>query len=244
MEGPSLIILREEMAKFVGKRPVHASSAIPQIPTSSFQTTLKSLDSWGKHLLMGFGKQVFKVHFLMFGSYRIDDEREGRVPKLHLEFRNGSLNFYCCSIQHLTSPVEELYDWRVDLMSSQWDVAHVGRLVAKQSSTKLCDLLLDQDVFAGSGNIIKNEVLYNLRLHPEAQLEDCKSSMRRKLIRETHAYAQRFYEWKKAFVLKRNWRIYRKRKCPLCQGADTMQKTGTLRRVSFFCPACQPVPDR
>ena len=30
------------------------------------------------------------------------------------------------------------------------------------------DALLDQDVFAGAGNIIKNEVLHRIRVHPES----------------------------------------------------------------------------
>ena len=242
MEGPSLVILREEMAKFVGKRPVECSTSISQLSPDEFRVKLTSVETWGKHLLMRLGPHIFKVHFLMFGSYRIDEERPGKLPKLHLGFRNGQLNFYSCSITRLNGSVEDLYDWRVDLMSPHWDAKHVGRLLVTQPSRMLCDLLLDQDLFAGSGNIIKNEVLFNLRLHPESFLEDWKPSIFRKLIKETHEYSRRFYEWKKAFILKRNWRMYRKRRCPLCQAEVTMRKTGNLQRVSFFCSSCQPLP--
>jgi len=31
-----------------------------------------------------------------------------------------------------------------------------------------CDALLDQDIFSGVGNIIKNEVLHRIRVHPES----------------------------------------------------------------------------
>lgn len=241
MEGPSLVILREEMAKFVGKRAVECSTSIVQISVDGFKKPLVAIESWGKHLLMQFGSQMIKVHFLMFGSYRIDEERDGKIPKLHLRFRNGQLNFYSCSITRLSGRIEDLYDWRVDLMSPGWDSKYVNQLLAKQSSAMLCDLLLDQDLFAGSGNIIKNEVLFNLRLHPESRLADCQPVVRRKLVKETHGYSQRFYEWKKAFVLKRNWQVYRKRKCPLCGQGVTMRKTGNLKRVSFFCPSCQPI---
>ncbi|AMV19587.1 DNA-formamidopyrimidine glycosylase family protein [Planctomyces sp. SH-PL14] len=242
MEGPSLVILREEMVRFVGKRAVERSTSIAQISPDVFKKRLVTIETWGKHLLMQFGDQTIKVHFLMFGSYRINEERDGKIPRLHLGFRNGQINFYSCSITHLSGCVEDLYDWRVDLMSPRWDPKYVTQLLTKHSSAMLCDLLLDQDLFAGAGNIIKNEVLFNLRLHPECRLEDCQSAIRRRMVKEMHSYSQKFYEWKKAFVLKRNWQVYRKQQCPHCGEDVTVQKTGDLRRVSFYCPSCQPMP--
>jgi endonuclease-8 len=129
-------------------------------------------------------------------------------------------------------------------MSDEWDERRVMRLVAKQTDSMVCDVLLDQDVFAGSGNIIKNEVLFNLRLHPETKTGVLSAAERRAVVREARAYAQRFYEWKKVYVLKKNWKIYRKRVCPTCGAAVTMKKTGKLDRVSFFCPTCQKVGRR
>ncbi|HRO68823.1 MAG TPA: hypothetical protein PK951_00545 [Chitinophagaceae bacterium] len=36
----------------------------------------------------------------------------------------------------------------------------------------VCDALLDQEIFSGVGNIIKNEVLYRIRVHPESLIGD------------------------------------------------------------------------
>ena len=41
-----------------------------------------------------------------------------------------------------------------------------------QPDTLVCDALLDQDLFAGVGNIIKNEVLFRTRVHPESTIGD------------------------------------------------------------------------
>jgi endonuclease-8 len=38
--------------------------------------------------------------------------------------------------------------------------------------TMICDALLDQQIFSGVGNIIKNEVLYRVKLHPENNISD------------------------------------------------------------------------
>jgi endonuclease VIII len=240
MEGPSIVILCEEARKFVGKRVQDCSASLPSIASQDFQgRTLTALASWGKHFLMTFKSATFKIHFLMFGSYRIDAPKLGKLAKLSLGFRNGTIDFYSCSIQPLAVSPETLYDWRVDIMAPEWDEDFVVRQLSKQPETMVCDALLDQSLFAGSGNIIKNEVLLNRGLHPERLVGTLTARQRRALVREARTYGARFYEWKKAFVLKRHWRIYRRRKCGVCGGAVEMRKTGVLDRVSFFCDTCQ-----
>lgn len=241
MEGPSLIILREEAQKFVGQKVQSCASVLPAVDCATIAgKKLTALNSFGKHFLLSFGSVHLRVHFLMFGSYWIDQRRLAGVPKMSLLFGRGEIHFYACSIRPLDRAPDEVYDWRVDLMSEAWDARYVQRLIAKlPSETQLCDLLLDQDVFAGSGNIIKNEVLFLLGFQPETKLATLTASEIKALVKQTRAYCFQFYEWKKAFVLKRNWRIYRQRICGVCQSPVVMRATGKLQRVSFFCPKCQ-----
>lgn len=241
MEGPSLIILREELQNLVGQNVRSCSSTVAKLDCDIVRRKqLESLGSWGKHFLLCFPGFTIKIHFLMFGSYRVNDERVGKTPKLTLTFRDNTIHFYSCSVQVLTDPLESVYDWRVDLMSAAWDEKHVRSLLSKQLEAEVCDAILDQTIFAGAGNIIKNEVLFKLKLNPEETLASIAPRMRAKLIREMRTYCFQFYEWKKAFVLKKNWRVYRKRKCPVCAAEIEMRKTGKLQRVSFFCQNCQP----
>lgn len=246
MEGPSLIILREEAQKFVGQKVQACESILDAIDCSMFAgRKLTALNSFGKHFLMSFGAVHLRVHFLMFGSYWIDKRRPAGVPKMSLLFRNGEIHFYACSIRPLARPPEEVYDWRIDLMSDAWDAKHVLKLVASATpGMQLGDLLLDQEIFAGSGNIIKNEVLFLLGWQPETKLGTLRPQEQRSLITQMRAYCFQFYEWKKAYVLKRNWRIYRKRTCGVCQSPVTMKSTGVLERISFFCPRCQTLRKR
>ena len=245
MEGPSLVILREEAQKFVGKRLLSCSGSTTKVDLSLLKgQKLIELASWGKHFLMCFGSTTLKVHFLMFGSYRIDQPKPGKVPRLSLTFRNGAIHLYSCSIQPLTEPIEDVYDWRVDVMSDQWDGRRVLRLLDKQPDAMVCDVLLDQSLFAGAGNIIKNEVLFNLSLHPETKVRTLTARERKTIVREVRAYSHQFYEWKKVFVLRKNWRIYRKRACAVCDARPVIKKTGQLDRVSFYCPKCQKIRRR
>ena len=246
MEGPSLIILREEANKFVGKRVLSCAGSLTRLDFSRLAgKKLSAMSSWGKHFLISLETVTLRVHFLMFGSYSIDRPKPDKLPKLSLVFRNGEIHFYSCSIQPLTEAIDELYDWRVDVMSDRWDENRVLRLVNQQpDDTMLCDLLLDQSIFAGSGNIIKNEVLFNLGLQPETKLRTLLPKDRRAMIREVRAYSLQFYIWKKAYVLRKNWRVYRRRLCAVCGRDTVMTKTGKLNRVSFHCPKCQKLRKR
>jgi endonuclease-8 len=242
MEGPSLVILREEMRPFVGATIVEATGASRQVDAAEFTgKPLRWIKTWGKHLLLRIGSVTLRVHFLMFGSYRINETKD-RPAALSMNFADGEVNFYSCSIRPLEHPVKDLYDWRVDVMSRQWDAAHVRALVKAQPDAWVTDVLLDQDVFAGVGNIIKNEVLFNLGLHPETPVRDLEPRALTALVAEARRYSQQFYEWKKEFVLKKNWRIYRKRTCPVCASKVLAKHMGRGERYTYHCPRCQPAP--
>ena len=242
MEGPSLVILAEEARKFVSQSVTQSSGTTKLIDISYFRgRKLTRIRTWGKHFLLCFGRDVIKIHFLMFGSYRIDEQKAGAPPRLCLKFPNGWISFYSCSIRPLEKPASQTYDWRVDLMSRAWDEHHVRRLLAHERHTELADLLLDQNIFAGAGNIIKNEVLFRLGLHPEQKLESLAASTRRALVRETRNYSKQFYRWKKKFVLRKHWQIYGKKLCPNCGSKVVLKKTGARKRRSFLCPVCQPL---
>jgi len=241
MEGPSLVILAEEAKKFVGNSVTQSTGSTKLIDIKSFRgRKLTRLRTWGKHLLLCFGRNVIKIHFLMFGSYRIDEDKPGGQPRLCLKFPNGRISFYSCSIRLLEKTIAQTYDWRVDLMSRAWDEKYVLRMLTHESKTELGDLLLDQNIFAGAGNIIKNEVLFRLGLHPERKIESLSSPARRSLVGEMRRYSKQFYRWKKKFVLRKHWQIYRKHPCPNCRTKVVLKKTGERNRRSFLCPVCQP----
>jgi endonuclease-8 len=246
MEGPSLAILREELSGFQGRRVSGVSgNAKIELPRLKGQTLGRAL-SWGKHLLLVFDRDIVKVHFLMFGSYRINERKE-QTPRLSLVFGRGhELNIYNSSVRFVPPEDFRNYDWKIDLMSGIWDRRKVLKLARARPDEAVCDLLLDQEVFAGSGNIIKNEVLHRLRIHPETRAGELSPSRLKELVEETHRYSWQFYEWKKRFELKKNWKIYRRRECSYCARKAVLKATGRLQRRSFYCEECQPrgVPAR
>src|SRR5690606_14092873 len=113
--------------------------------------------SWGKHFLLEFSGFSLRIHFLLFGSWRFNEERD-RPPRLSLGFSKGEvLNLYACSVRFLEGDLDAHYDWSADVMNAGWDASAARRKLRAQPATLAADALLDQDLFAGVGNIIKNE---------------------------------------------------------------------------------------
>ncbi|MET0892285.1 MAG: DNA-formamidopyrimidine glycosylase family protein [Pseudoxanthomonas sp.] len=237
-EGPSIVILREATARFRGKtvRDVAGNSSLDLGRMKGRRVV--ALRSWGKHFLIEFRGFSLRVHMLMFGTYRID-ERKPVAPRMSLQFDNGELNFYSSSLKYIEGPLEDTYDWRGDVLDPGWDPKLARGKLKLRPSLLVCDALLDQDVFAGVGNIIKNEVLFRIRVHPESRIGELPPRKLGELIAQARQYSFDFLEWKKQFVLRKHWLVHTRRSCPACGGAITKQYLGTTQRRSFYCEHCQ-----
>lgn len=237
-EGPSIVILREAAAKFRGKTVRRALGNSSLDLTRMEGRRVLALRSWGKHFLVQFSGFSLRVHMLMFGSYRID-ERKPSPPRVSLQFDNGELNIYASSLKYIEGPLEDTYDWRGDVMDDAWDPRLARRRLKLQPDTLVCDALLDQDLFAGVGNIIKNEVLFRTRVHPESTIGNLPPRVLGKVIADARAYSFNFLAWKKAGVLRKHWQVHTQRTCPQCGGPLSKTYPGKSRRRTFFCPNCQ-----
>jgi endonuclease-8 len=241
MEGPSLVILAEDLQAFAGQTILAVDGNTKIAKERLNGLTLQSIRSWGKHLLLDCGSLSIRIHFLMFGSFRINERKEGRIPRLSLEFLNGEINFYSCSVRFIEAPLDSIYDWKADIMSPSWDGIRALKRIRQFPDAYVCDILMAQDIFAGLGNIIKNEVLFNLKLHPLSKVSALPRGMLKKMVQEARDYSLKFYAWKKEFQLKKHWLIYKKRMCPRCALPVELQKTGVGQRRSFFCNSCQKI---
>lgn len=238
-EGPSIVILREEAERFVGRRVLEVEGNSRLDIARLKGRTLRGVRSWGKHFLMDFGSEALRVHFMLWGRYRIDDP-SGATPRLALRFRNGRIDFYACSLRFLDDAPDALYDWSADVMADEWDPAAARRKLRARPDALVCDALLDQDVFAGVGNIIKNEVLFRIRAHPESTVGALPARKLGELVAQAREYSFDFYAWKKAYVLKKHWQVHTRSVCPRDGARLQYRKAlGRAQRRAFWCDVCQ-----
>ncbi|HEY8403587.1 MAG TPA: DNA-formamidopyrimidine glycosylase family protein [Flavobacteriales bacterium] len=238
-EGPSILLVKEDLQPFVGKVVfwAYGNSKIDQ--QRLLNKELLDIKSWGKHLLLCFKDFTVRIHFLMFGSYTINERKEGRLVRLGLQFHKGEMNFYACAIKVLEGDIDMHYDWSADVMNDVWDKKKARTKLKARPDELICDVLLNQDIFSGVGNIIKNEVLYRMNVHPESLVGKIPVAKLNKVIDDARSYSFLFLEWKRKYELKRNWQVHTKKFCEQCGSKLIKSYPGHTKRRSYYCENCQ-----
>jgi endonuclease-8 len=237
-EGPSIILLKESVQAFKGKKLMEISGNTKVDFTSLLTQKITDFKSFGKNFFVCFKNASIKIHFMLFGSYRVNDKKETN-PRLSLRFEKGELNFYACSVKLVEGDLDKLYDWTADVMNENWDPAKARMKLKAIPKTLVCDALLDQTIFAGVGNIIKNEVLFRIKVHPKTKLGNLTSRKITELIKEARQYSFDFLEWKRQYVLKKHWLVHTKKICPRDGSGIVKEYLGKTNRRTFYCNCCQ-----
>jgi endonuclease-8 len=248
MEGPSLYLAANQLKPFKGKTVLSISGNSKIEKERMLKKKVKNIFPWGKHLVIQFDEFALRTHFLLFGAFEatVDDStltgdyRRSYTPRLQLDFENGNIKLFNCSLKFLeTANAKADYDFTIDIMSSKWDGKEAFDSIRSKPEAEIADILLDQNIFSGVGNIIKNEVLWRVRINPKTKVKYISPSQLNELIAETQKFSHLFYKWRKAFVLRKHLDIYQKSICPRCGTKVKREKTGKRNRISHFCPVCQ-----
>ena len=248
MEGPSLYLAAKQLKPFRGKSVLAVSGNSKIEKEKILKKKVKNIFSWGKHLIIQFDESALRTHFLLFGAFEATvndctltgDYKRSYTPRLQLDFENGNIRLFNCSVKFLkTKNAKASYDFTIDIMSPKWDAEKAFDVISSKPGAEIADILLDQEIFAGVGNIIKNEVLWRIRIHPETKVKDIPPFKLRELIADTKKFSILFYKWRRVFSLRKHLDIYQKSICPRCGTNVKRKKTGKRKRISHFCPACQ-----
>lgn len=234
-EGPTIALMKEDLQKFAGEKVTNLSgSEIPEHADLKGEI-LREIKTFGKQTYLIFDTIIFKIHLMMFGSYSLYKRKDIDTLRLGLTFKNGGMYFYTCVVKIVDESFLAKIDWETDIMSDQWNPEKAEQTLKKTPEMMVCDALMNQEIFTGVGNIIKNEALFRVGIHPESTIGNLPSDKLKEMISEARNYSFDFKRWKKANVLKKHFQIYHQKKCPKC-GAEIMKKdTGKGKRTSFFC---------
>lgn len=249
MEGPSLFLASEQLAEFKRKKVKVVSGNTKIGKERLLGKEVKDIYPWGKHLVLQFDNFAIRIHFLLFGTFEAEvngnsvtgDYKRSREPRLYIEFENGNIKMFNCSIKLFeTEDLKSTYDYSIDIMSDQWNTEKATRNIIEHPKEEIADILLDQEIFAGVGNIIKNEVLSLVGINPKTKIENVTKEQIQKIIETTQKFSHQFYVWRKEFQLRANLKIHRKGNCPICGNKIIREKTGKRQRWSYYCSLCQP----
>jgi endonuclease-8 len=230
--------------------------------------TIEAVSARGKHLLMTFsGDLVLRTHMRMNGSWHIYPA----VARWHRPARD--MRVLVCTADAcgvgFNIPVAELLTGREldrhqvlqslgpDLLTDSFDRDEALRRMRNQSGVPIAEVLLDQRVMAGVGNVFKSEVLFVAGVHPFAGVDSLTDTeLVRILNTAREQLAANVMNSSRMRTLSSGRRTTRSlnpaenlwvysrggKPCRRCGARILSKKTGLDARLTYWCPACQPAP--
>lgn len=131
-----------------------------------------------------------------------------------------------------------------DILSDDWSAQDVVARTRALGTTHVGQLLLDQRVTAGIGNVYRCEALWQTRINPWAKASDLSNEQLTTLFETARqamranlkgGFNRRFPGYGKGAVHGRGGRP-----CPRCGSAIRVRAQGEHARLTYWCPACQP----
>ncbi|XP_061747523.1 endonuclease 8-like 3 isoform X2 [Nerophis ophidion] len=210
------------------------------------------VDTLGKELFLYFGAHTIRVHFGMNGSMRINSaERKhssGSLPVLEIHLTNDTVCFFDSTVElRLTDDCEQRLRalQALDVCSPKFSFIRSAEAVRRRGGRMLCDVLLDQAVMPGVGNIIKNEALFDAGLHPAVKVEQLSEQQVLHLVKMTRDFTLLFYKCRKSgSPLHKHYSVYKRPQCRLCASSITVCRLGDNGRMTYFCDRCQKADAR
>lgn len=254
-----------------GKTIVRFESALPALTRVHEDApitgrTVDSVSSMGKHLLMRLSDAlVLRTHLRMNGSWHIyrpgerwqRPRRDMRILLATADFEAVGFNIPVAEFieeRHLPRH-RELRELGSDLLSEDFDEAETVARIQAHRTTAIGDVLLNQRVLAGIGNVYKSEVLFACRVNPFLAAGSLDAATVHMLVRT----ARKFLRANVSTALppmttyggfrrttsrddpsQRLW-VYRRagKRCRRCDTPIAMRKQGPDARSTYWCPGCQ-----
>lgn len=225
---------------------------------------VRAVRTHGKHLVLEPERgPALRVHLGMYGRWRryepgvrwrrsrraaslilTTDEHVFACFRAHVEVLRGALPEHAPSLAALGP----------DLLDPELDLARVLARACADPARPLGELLLDQRVAAGIGNVYKSEVLFLSGLAPQTPV----GRVTREALREVFARAARLLRanlgagWRVTRGVEAGepaWRpgearyyVYRRagRPCFRCETPVAFTRQGDQNRATWWCAGCQP----
>ena len=246
----------------------HLASANDNTPVSG--RAVEKVESRGKWLLIYFsGDLILVTHMLMSGSWHIYRPGEHwKRPRSQMRVVIRTEHFEAVAF---AVPVAQFHTARSlerntpklgpDLLKDDFAGDEAKARIRSHADEEIGNVLLDQKVMAGIGNVFKSEICFVCGVHPFRLVSsltdreiDCLVDSARKLMAAnvTEGSGDRIVTYTglrrttgRSDPSARVW-VYRRKgeECRRCGSVIQMRKQGAGARSTFWCPECQPFDGR
>ena len=211
--------------------------------------TVRSVEAVGKFLEIVVERGLaLRTHLHMTGVWHLYEQgerwrRPRHLARAVLETESHvAVCFAAPTIEVGPAADDRLAHLGPDLCHADVDLdAVLERVAGSDSSTEIAEVLLDQRLAAGIGNVYKNEVLWACEVSPFRSLADVDEPMRRRLYETAAEQLQaNLGRWKRQTHPK-GLAVYNRagQGCYRCLGRIRTIEHGDIGRRTWWCVDCQ-----
>ena len=245
-------------ARLGGKKILAWSSPLPQLARANLVGhTITKIEAVGKNLFMVLDDgRVVHSHMRMKGSWHVyppSERGRARTPSARATIEVEGCVAICFSapVVRILSGADALREQETlgpDLLAAEFDVGGAAERVLARGKQPIGEVVMDQGVVAGIGNIYKSECLYIARINPFAGAASigaekanelmvlARRLMKRNLSPGIPMRTTRVGGSSRVWVYKRSGEA-----CFTCGTKIRMKRQGEMNRSTYYCPACQNV---
>ena len=211
--------------------------------------TVRSVEAVGKFLEIVVERGLaLRTHLHMTGVWHLYEQgerwrRPRHLARAVLETESHvAVCFAAPTVEVGPAADDRLAHLGPDLCHADVDFdAVLERVAGSDSSTEIAEVLLDQRLAAGIGNVYKNEVLWACEVSPFRSLADVDEPMRRRLYETAAEQLQaNLGRWKRQTHPK-GLAVYNRagQGCYRCLGRIRSIEHGDIGRRTWWCADCQ-----
>ncbi len=258
-EGDTVCRVAGQLRQVLDGRHVTTVAGSDQLPGADVLQgcVVTAIESRGKHLLIhSDGNTVVHSHLGMQGAwhvYRLQQSWKKPQSQAALALtteRHCVVCFRPKTIELLTGQQLRRHVWLnrlgPDLLGPPFDRQHVIDRFRRRNADPVGDVVMDQSVVCGIGNVYKSEILFLEGINPLDSVSDLSDEQLMavtdaavRLLRRNLTGKNRRTRFRptgpSVWVYGRSGEL-----CLKCGAAVRMVRQGGLARSTYFCPQCQP----
>jgi endonuclease-8 len=240
-EGDSLARAARRLQVLVGERveveTPHPRAAVKQLAPRLDGRRLEAVEAAGKNLLLRFeGGLVLRSHLRMSGRWRVQERGSPVFGRPWLVLRGAEREAVLWN-----GPVLELHERAVrglgpDILDDPPDLDAMVANLRRDPAREIGDVLLDQHLVAGIGNVWRAEALWDARVSPWRQVSEAAAAELRAILGAAHELMTASVEGgrERRAVYNRAGRA-----CRRCGTPIRARGQGEQNRTAYWCPGCQ-----
>ena len=257
-EGEIIHRVASAMRTALGGKPMtrfDARSLVGPVPQAG--RTIEKIESHGKHLEIEWDNgMILHTHMRMSGSwhlYRQGEKWRRPYQQMRASIENSDWVAVC-----FNAPLVETYrrpDKRrhpgmgrlgPDLCRRDADLGLAVNLLLSypDAGERVGEVLLDQRVMSGVGNVYRCEVLWSTAISPFARVVDLTESDAVRLVNTAASQLRANIDHPgraTGHEVAGGLAVYGRngQRCPRCAGSVDMRRMGAHNRILYWCPGCQ-----